>query len=371
MTSTDSLSPQTAVATGPMQTFQVSVLPSGRHFSVNPDEAMLAAGIRQGIGLPYGCKDGACGSCKCKKISGVVVHRAHQSKALSAEEEASGFVLTCCGVPRSDVVLESRQVTEAGALPVKRMPSRVTFMEKKSHDVMMLRLQLPANDTFVYHAGQSIEFMLRDGARRNYSIATAPHHLVKTDTTPAAPIELHIRHLPGGKFTDHVFGAMKEKEILRIEGPYGSFFLREDSDKPMVLLASGTGFAPIKAIIEHMEHKGVTRSATLYWGGRRPADMYLDEWVKARVAEMPNLKYIPVISDALPEDHWAGRTGFVHAAVLQDLPDLSAHQVYACGAPIVVDSARAAYTSQGNLPADEFFADSFITEADKAQAGRA
>ena len=139
----------------------------------------------------------------------------------------------------------------------------------------------------------------------------------------------HIRHMPGGKFTEHVFSAMKEKEILRIEGPYGSFFLREDSAKPMVLLASGTGFAPIKALIEHMQFKGITRPAVLYWGGRRPADLYMNDWVLAKVAEMPNLSYVPVISDALPEDAWTGRTGFVHKSVLQDFPDLSGYQVYA------------------------------------------
>jgi CDP-4-dehydro-6-deoxyglucose reductase len=171
--------------------------------------------------------------------------------------------------------------------------------------------------------------------------------------------------MPGGKFTDHVFGAMKEKEIQRIEGPQGSFFLREDADKPLVFLASGTGFAPIKAILEHMQHKGITRPVTLYWGGRRPADLYMNDWVQAQAAAMPNLTYVPVISDALPEDHWTGRTGFVHAAVLQDTPDLSGHQVYACGAPIVVDSARAAYTQAG-LPSDEFYADSFTSAADKA-----
>jgi CDP-4-dehydro-6-deoxyglucose reductase len=188
-------------------------------------------------------------------------------------------------------------------------------------------------------------------------------------TTPAgttAPvIELHIRHMPGGKFTDHVFTAMKDKEILRLEGPYGSFYLREDSDKPMVLLASGTGFAPIKAIIEHMQFRGIERPATLYWGGRRPGDLYLDEWVKARLAEMPNLKYVPVISDALPEDDWTGRTGFVHRAVMEDFPDMSAIQVYACGAPIVVDSARAEFSDRCRLPPDEFHADAFTTEKDK------
>ncbi len=350
-------------------TFNITVQPSGRAFTAEPDEAILAAGIRQGIGLPYGCKDGACGSCKCKKLEGTVAHGPHQSKALSAEEEAAGYVLTCCAVPQSDVVLESRQVTDANAFPIKKMPSRVTALEKKSHDVMLVRLQLPANDTMRYHAGQYIEFILRDGARRSYSMANAPHTLVREGASPPAgpTVELHIRHMPGGKFTEHVFNSMKEKEILRVEGPYGSFFLREDSDKPMVLLASGTGFAPIKALIEHMQHKGITRPATLYWGGRRPADLYLNDWVLEKVAEMPNLHYVPVISDALPEDGWTGRTGFVHKAVAQDFPDLSGYQVYACGAPIVVDSARADYARDCKLPPDEFYADSFTTEADKAR----
>lgn len=344
------------------QGFQITVQPSGRAFTANPGEAILAAGIRSGVGLPYGCKDGACGSCKCKKLEGIVVHGPHQSKALSAEEEANGFVLTCCGVAHSDVVLESRQVTQEGAYPIKKMPTRVTLMEKMSFDVMLLKLQLPANDSFVYHAGQYVEFILRDGTRRSYSMANAPHTLAT-----GGGLELHIRHMPGGKFTDHVFNTMKEKEILRVEGPYGSFFLREDSSKPIVLLASGTGFAPIKAVIEQMQFKGITRPTTLYWGGRRPLDLYMDEWVKTKVAEMPHLRYVPVVSDALPEDAWTGRTGFVHQAVLQDFSDLSACQVYACGAPIVVDSAKAAYTTQAGLPEEEFYADAFITEADKAR----
>jgi CDP-4-dehydro-6-deoxyglucose reductase, E3 len=260
-------------------------------------------------------------------------------------------------VPHTDVVIESRQVTDESAFPVRKMPSRVLSLEKKSHDVVVVKLQLPANDTMRYHAGQYIEFILRDGARRSYSMANAPHN--------GPGVELHIRHMPGGKFTDHVFTAMKEKEILRVEGPYGSFYLREDSDKPMILLASGTGFAPIKAVIEYMQFKGITRPATLYWGGRRPADLYLDGWVQTKLAEMPNLKYVPVISNALPEDNWTGRTGFVHKAVMEDFPDLSGHQVYACGAPIVVDSARAEYSALAKLPPEEFYADSFTTEADK------
>ena len=337
--------------------FSVLVQPSGRTFDVAAGEAVLAAGIRQGIGLPYGCKDGACGSCKCKLVSGTMVHGTHQLKALSVEEEAAGFVLTCCAQAQSDLVLESRQVTELGALAIKKMPTRVISLTKMSEDVMVLQLQLPANDSFAYRAGQYVEFILRDGARRSYSIASAPNL--------GTSMELHIRHMPGGKFTDHVFGAMKEKEILRVEGPFGSFFLREDSDKPVVLLASGTGFAPIKALIEHMQHLESQRSVTLYWGGRRPADLYMQDWVAAQLKTMPNLKYVPVVSDAAPNDDWQGRTGFVHRAVLQDFPDLSNYQVYACGAPIVIESARRDFSALAQLPADEFFADSFTSEADK------
>jgi CDP-4-dehydro-6-deoxyglucose reductase, E3 len=342
--------------------YQVSILPSNRSFTVAPDEPILTAGIRLGIALPYGCKDGACGSCKCKMLEGKVIHGTHQPKALSAEEEAAGYILTCCGKPQSDIVLESRQVTSADAFPIKRMPSRVLSMEKKSHDVMVVQLQLPASDTLQYKAGQYIEFILRDGARRSYSMASAPHIASENKT-----LKLHIRRMPGGKFTDHVFGDMKEKEIQRIEGPFGSFYLREDSPRPMILLASGTGFAPIKAIIQHMQHKGITRPAVLYWGGRRPADLYMHDWVLAQVAAMPNLRYVPVVSNALPEDAWTGRTGFVHQAVMADFPDLGAYDVYACGAPIVVDSAQADFVKLCRLPEEQFFADSFITEADKAK----
>ena len=341
-------------------TFQITVEPSGRQFSASGQETILAAAIHAGVGLPYGCKDGACGSCKCKKLSGEVTHEAYSENALSEAELAAGLILTCRATATSDVVLESRQVTGANAFPIKKMPVRVNALEKLSHDVMRVQLQLPAHTAFQFHAGQHLEFILRDGSRRAYSMATPPHVAANT---PA--IELHIRHMPGGKFTDHVFGAMKEKEILRAEGPFGSFFLREDSDKPMVFLASGTGFAPIKALIELLQFKRISRPTVLYWGGLPPGDLYLDDWVQARVAELPWLRYVPVISNALPEDGWTGRTGFVHQAVLDDFADLSGHQVYACGAPIVVESARDAYSAQRGLPPEEFFADAFTSEADK------
>jgi CDP-4-dehydro-6-deoxyglucose reductase len=339
----------------------VTLKPAERSFTVDRDERILAAAIRQGIGLPYGCRDGACGSCKSRLLEGRVIHGAHQSKALSADEEAAGFILTCCATPQTDCVVEARSVPGAGEFPILKLPSRVMAIDKPSPDVAVLKLQLPANQNLQYRAGQYVEFILRDGARRSYSMANAPHLL---GTPPA--IELHIRHMPGGKFTDHVFGAMKEKDILRVEGPFGSFFLRETSDKPMVLLASGTGFAPIKALIEHMEFKGITRPTVLYWGCRSKADLYLHEWAEAAAARLPHLRYVPVLSEPKTEDGWTGRTGLVHQAVMTDLPDLSGHQVYACGAPIMVESAERDFTARCGLPADEFFADSFTSAADQA-----
>lgn len=341
--------------------FSVLVQPSGRRFEVSTGEGILAAGIRQDIGLPYGCKDGACGSCKCKLLSGSVHHGTHQAKALSPEEEANGYVLTCCASAQSDLVLDAPQVVPADALPVKKMPVRVSAMVRKTADVMVLQLQVPANDGFTYRAGQYVEFILRDGTRRSYSMASAPHR--------AQGLEFHIRHMPGGKFTDHVFGAMKEKEILRVEGPFGSFFLREQSDKPIIFLASGTGMAPIKALIEHMQHQAMARPCTVYWGGRRPHDLYLHDWIQEQLATTPWLRYVPVVSDASAEDRWEGRTGFVHRAVLEDFADLSGYQVYACGAPVVVDAARRDFCAQAKLSPEEFFADAFTSEADKQQQG--
>lgn len=341
-------------------TFTVTVQPSGRSFTVERDEPILQAAIRQGVGLPYGCKDGACGSCKSRLLEGRVIHGAHQLKALSVEEEEAGFTLTCCAAAQTDVVIEARTVAGAGEFPVRKMPSRVMSIERPAADVAVVKMQLPANDPLRFRAGQYVEFILRDGSRRSYSMANAPH------TQGDKPwIELHIRHMPGGKFTDHVFGAMKEKDILRMEGPFGSFFLREESGKPMVLLASGTGFAPIKAIIEHLEFKAITRPAVLYWGCRSRADLYLHDWAAEAAARLPNLRYVPVLSEPRPEDAWSGRTGFVHQAVMADLPDLSGHQVYACGAPVMVESAQRDLVERCGLPREEFYADSFTSEADK------
>ena len=342
-----------------MSNFRVSLQPSGHEFEVEEGESILAAALRQGFVLPYGCRNGACGSCKGKILSGSVDYGVYQTKALPEAEKREGKALFCQAKPLSDLVLEARTVGAVKDIPIKTLPCRVQKIERLAEDVIVLYLKLPANERLQFLAGQYIEFLLRDGSRRSFSMANAPHD--------DELIQLHVRHVVGGQFTDHVFGKMKERDILRFEGPHGTFFLREDSAKPIVFVASGTGFAPIKSVIEHAFYKGVDRPITLYWGGRRPRDLYMNELPARWAAEHATFKYVPVISDALPEDHWSGRTGFVHRAVMQDLPDLSGYQVYACGVPVMVDAARRDFIAKCGLPEEEFFADSFTTQADLAQ----
>ncbi|WP_128113675.1 CDP-6-deoxy-delta-3,4-glucoseen reductase [Polynucleobacter necessarius] len=341
---------------------QVTLKTSGKQFTVNPDENLLEAALRQGINLPYGCKNGACGSCKGKILEGQVNHGQHSERALSKADETAGGILFCCAHPQSDLLIEAREVQGAGDIAIRKVPCRVNTISKPSSDVAILKLQLPAAERFQFLAGQYLEFLLKDGQRRAYSIANAPEQ--------EGPLELHIRHLPGGLFTDFVFGAvtpaLKEKDILRFEGPLGSFFLREDSKKPIIFLAAGTGFAPIKSIIEQMQIKKIERPIHLYWGGRRPNDLYMNALCESWAKEIANFKYIPVISDALAEDHWKGRTGFVHQAVIDDHPNLKDFQVYACGAPAMVNAARNDFAAKCQLPEEEFFADSFTSAADLA-----
>ena len=346
--------------------YQVELKKSGRTFTVEEDETVLEAAIRQGVQLPYGCKNGACGSCKGKVLEGRIEHGDHSQSALSTLDETAGATLLCCAHPKSNVLIDVREIQGGGDIPVRKVPCRIQTIAYPSNDVAILQLQLPASERFQFLAGQYLEFLLKDNKRRAYSIASAPHQ--------EGPIELHIRHLPGGLFTDPLFGqgadgkAIKEKDILRFEGPQGSFFLREDTQKPIIFLASGTGFAPIKSILLHMREKNIDREVYFYWGGRRPKDLYMDTLCQEFASTLPRFHYIPVISDALPEDHWVGRTGFVHHAVMADFPDLSPFQVYACGAPIVIQSAQTDFVEQCGLPEDEFYADSFTSEADLAHA---
>jgi CDP-4-dehydro-6-deoxyglucose reductase len=212
----------------------------------------------------------------------------------------------------------------------------------------------------MFIAGQHIEFILPDDVRRNYSIASKP------SVDGVTMIEVHIRHVPGGLFSDHMLSKIKERELMKFEGPLGSFCLQRESQKPIIMVASGTGFAPLRAMIENAFDLKVdqARSITLYWGGRARRDLYRADLPEAWAAEHPNFRFVPVLSEPTPDCNWTGRTGLVHEAVLADLPDLSGHEVYACGAPVMVDAARRDFTARGGLPEDAFFADAFLTRAD-------
>ena len=331
-------------------TNQVTIQPSGHHYQVAEGDTILTGAIDAGFNLPYGCRNGACGACKGKVLAGFVDHGDYQPSALTEAEIDAGLALFCCAKPLSDVEIECREVSALNGIKPKILPVRVQSMEKLSHDVMALFLKLPSNERMQFLAGQYIEFLMKDGQRRAFSLANAPHN----DDF----LELHLRLVPGGKFTEYVFNEMQEKTILRIEGPFGTFYLREDSQKPIIFVAGGTGFAPIKGIVEHILHTGIQREMVLYWGARSLEDLYMPTLPKAWAEMNPNFKFVPVLSEPLETDNWTGRKGLVHQAVLDDFANLSAHQVYCCGAPAMVDTALESFKAQG-LPSDEFFSDAF------------
>jgi CDP-4-dehydro-6-deoxyglucose reductase, E3 len=340
-------------------TQKITIKPSEHSYVCEDGETVLAAAMRNDLMLPYGCRNGACGTCKGKILAGEVDYGPYQASTLSADEKRMGLALFCCARPTTDLVIEVREVRRAGDIQIKRLPCRIESIAKAAPDVAIVRFKLPANERLQYLAGQYIDFLLKDGKRRSFSLATPPHD--------DALLELHIRHVPGGFFSDLLFTQYKGREILRFEGPLGAFYLREESDKPAIFVAGGTGFAPIKALIEHALYHKLDRELVLYWGVRSLRDLYMPELPGKWQTEHPNFTFIPVLSDPLPEDSWPGRTGFVHAAVAADFPDLSGYQVYACGGPLMIDAARSDFTQRHGLPVHEFFADSF-TYAAEAEA---
>ncbi len=329
--------------------YKVTIEPSGHIFEVDKGEVILDAAIRHGLSIPYGCRNGVCGACKGKVVEGQVHYEGGRPDALSDTEVAIGQTLCCKALTDSDLVLEIHEVTGGNELPVRRMPVKVAKMERLADDVMLLNLKLPETERMQFLAGQYIDIILEDGRRRSFSIANPPHD--------DAFLELHVRLIDEGEFTGHVFNEMQEKDILRIEGPYGQFFLREDSARPKIFVAGGTGFAPVKSIIEHAIQEGATAPVYLYWGVRSRDDLYLSELPEAW-QERDNFTFVPVLSETRPDDHWGGRRGFVHQAVLDDFSELGGYEVYASGPPAMVDAVREGVILKG-LPKAQFYFDSF------------
>ncbi len=340
--------------------FTITLHPADQSFACGPGTDILRAGLASGVAMRYSCRSGVCRTCRGRLVSGQVDFGDVHPHYLSDEEKAQGHVHLCCARPLTDCSFEIEPF-DPHLVPARTLPVRVLRMERLAPDVMRLLLGTPPNEPLNWRAGQYLEIVLGDGLRRCYSMASAPR------AGGRRQIELHIRHMPGGRFTDHVFGQLRERDLLRVEAPQGSFFLDAQSEKPVVMLASGTGFAPIQAMVEDSLAQGLRRPIDVYWGGRRRIDLYLDAQARQWAAEHPHIRYVPVLSEAGDDPAWTGRTGFVHRAVLQDHPDLSRHQVYACGAPAMVDAARRDFGEAG-LPANQFFADAFISEADRRPA---
>lgn len=326
---------------------KVRLVPSNRSFSVDDDATVLESALKAGVALPYSCRSGSCGSCRCRKISGEISYPDGLPIGLIAEEHDAGIIFACRAHAETDLVLEAQELGRLSEVTIKTLPARVMRLERLNHDTMGVWLKLPAVENLDYLPGQYIDILLRDGSRRSFSLASGPGL--------GEFIELHIRHVPGGAFTTAVFKEMREKALVRLQGPLGSFYLREDSTRPLIMVAGGTGFAPLKAIIEYMRDNGIGRPVHLYWGVRDVADLYSElpaQWLQ----ELPNFKYTPVLSE--PGADWTGRTGWVHEAALEDYPDPAGHDVYMAGPPPMVQAGESAFLAAG-LPARQLFFDSF------------
>jgi len=332
-------------------TYHVNVQPSGHSFEIEENEFILDAALRQGVSFPYGCRSGACGTCLGNVISGEIEYPDGLPVTIMEHEHKQGKAVFCVSVAKSDLTLEVKEVSNEDDIEIKTLPARVSSLRKLSEDVMEMTLKLPETERLAFRAGQYIEIILRDKSRRAFSIANSPSN--------DEVLELHLRHIEGGKFTDHVFNEMKEKALLRFEGPFGHFYIRDNSNRPLILIAGGTGFAPIKAMLEQLIEESDTRPVHFYWGVRTKSDLYRNDLAEKWAFQHKHIHYTPVLSEVQEDNKdWQGRTGFVHTAVMDDFDDLSGFDVYMAGPPIMIEAAKEGFTKQG-LPEDQLFSDSF------------
>ena len=332
---------------GRVEEFQVVVQPGSTRLVVRQGETLLEAGLREGIALPYECRNGACGACRCSIVHGNVDHGAYQHAALTDSMRARGEALLCCATPLSDLEIELDCLAHAA---IAQYTGRVDSIERLSDEVIRLMVSLSGGRRIGFTAGQYVNIVLEDGQRRAFSFANPPHD--------NARMELHVRLIPGGRFTTHVFTAMQFGDALDFEGPLGAFTLRE-STRPILFVAGATGFAPIKSIVEDAFHRGIQRPMRLYWGVRQRKDLYMPDLAERWQREHANFRFVPVLSEPDPRAAWSGRTGLVHAAILQDFPDLNGYEVYVCGSAKMVETAIPEFVQKG-LSEDFCFSDAFL-----------
>jgi CDP-4-dehydro-6-deoxyglucose reductase, E3 len=329
-----------------MTSFVVKFEPANVDIPCEGDSTILDGALGAGFFPKHSCRRGECRACETRILSGEVRYAGESTP----DNIKPGHCLTCLAIPATDVVLDAPEVSSVPGRRISKLGARVIAVERISEDVTIVRLQLPVETEFSFEPGQYVDVILRDGSRRSYSMANAP--------AESGQIEWHVRAMPGGRFSQHVYQHLKPRDLLRVEGPFGSFALR-DTNAPMIFLASGTGYAPIASMMKSHRERIASRGATLYWGGRREADLYAiqeaEEWAK----EFSAVSFVPVLSD--PDDKWEGRRGLVHEAVRSDHADLSTFEVYACGNPLMIDAARRAFCDDCGLPEENFLSDSFVT----------
>jgi len=345
---------------GSKDDYLIHAIPDDRVFAAKQGETILEAALREGLSLPYHCRDGGCGACKGKILKGSVNYGTYQVAALSHVEKESGFALFCCAKPLCDLDIECHTAGTVQKYPVQNAELIVSRMERMSADVMLIELSSDGAKMLNFTAGQYVSVILEDGSKRSFSFANPPHK--------KSPLELHIRLVPGGKFTSHVFSAMTVGDKLRVEGPHGSFFLHEDTDKSIIFVAGGTGFAPVKSMLERIFHAGLKRQIVFYWGGKTLDDLYMSDLPEKWHSRYDNFKFIPVLSEPGQEFRWNGRTGLVTDAVLEDYELLTDYQVYACGPPAMVDAGRKLFTARG-LPENQYFSDAFLVAQHERSKG--
>lgn len=335
-------------------TYKINLQPSEESFTADPGESVLEAALRHGLNLPHSCRGGSCLSCRARILAGKVDYPRGLPAALTEVDASQGFALLCQARAMTDLQVEARPMEVPGNARIRRLPCRVQRLERLSEDVMGMYLKLPGFEPFEYLAGQYVDILLSNGRRRSFSIASPPFD--------SELLELHVRRVAGGHFTEHVFENMKERALLRLEGPLGQFYLREDEQRPLIMMAGGTGYAPIKAILRQAFKDGFAPPIHFYWGARGSADLYDRQTVEAWTSE--RFAFVPVLSEPSAQDKWDGRTGFVHRAVLEDFPELSGFDVYAAGPPAMIEATREEFRAAG-LPVERLFFDSFDYAADR------
>lgn len=341
-----------------MKSYHITFRPSGRTITAESTETILDAALRHGLSLPYGCRNGSCGTCKGRIIQGTVDYGNYDKEVFSEQDKGQGWALFCCAKPQSDLEIESQEIEAVKDIKIRTMPCRVQKLEHVASDVMIIYLKLPTNERLQFLPGQYIDILMKDGQRRSFSLANAPHD--------DEFLQLHTRNYPGGVFSEYVFSEMKEKDILRFEGPLGSFFLHEPASESnhVIFLAGGTGFAPVKSMLEHIFHLENNPfnhcKISLYWGARTQDGLYLHDLANQWAAEHENFTYVPVVSESSTTEIWQGRTGFVHQAVMEDIETLVDCQIYACGGSAMVQTAFDDFTKQRALKGENFFSDAFV-----------